>query len=95
MDDPREPGFGSEELDPDAVLWVRGVDYVAGWREAKDAAAELADALTVAGIEATGVQARADASASGAGVVHLRLSAATVRDVAALVRDFATWRKAS
>ncbi len=23
-------GFGADGLDPDAVLWVRGVDYVTG-----------------------------------------------------------------
>ncbi|MEU6080113.1 hypothetical protein [Streptomyces sp. NPDC047108] len=81
-------------MDPDAVLWVRGVDYLAGWREAKDAAVELADALSVVGIEASGAQARADAAPDGSGVVHLRLSASTVRDVAALVRDFAALREA-
>ncbi|MGP3924655.1 hypothetical protein [Streptomyces sp. 8N616] len=95
MDDPREPGFESEALDLDAILWVRGVDYVAGWREAKDAAAELADALTEAGVKTTGVQARADAAADGSGVVHMRLSAPTVRDVAAVLRDVAAWRKAN
>ncbi|MGP3924517.1 hypothetical protein [Streptomyces sp. 8N616] len=95
MDDPRKRDFESEELDPGAVLWVRGVDYVAGWREAKDAAAELVDVLRVAGIEATGAQARAEVAADGSGVVQLRLSAATVRDVAALVRDASAWRRAS
>ncbi|MET8680925.1 hypothetical protein ABZW18_25925 [Streptomyces sp. NPDC004647] len=97
MHNPGERDFESEALDPDALLWVRGVDYVTGWRDAKDAAAELAAALTAAGMDVTGetgVRARAAADVDGSGVVHLRLSAAMLRGIAALVRDSAAWRRA-
>ncbi len=29
-----DPGFGDEQFDPEAVLWVCGVDYLTGWRGA-------------------------------------------------------------
>ncbi|WP_043264975.1 hypothetical protein [Streptomyces sp. CT34] len=88
-------GFEADGLDPDAVLWVRGVDYVTGWREAKRAVAELGDALTVAGVEMTGAKLRAVSAADGSGVVRLEVPAATAREVAMLARVAAAkWRKA-
>lgn len=75
------------EFDPDAVMWVRGVDYVGGWREAGDAAAELSAALSAAGVDTEGATAIAQARADGSGVVRLVWSAATVRAVARLVRE--------
>jgi hypothetical protein len=30
MHDPDDAGFENESFDPDDVLWVRGVDYLAG-----------------------------------------------------------------
>ncbi|MGW2184705.1 hypothetical protein [Streptomyces sp. NPDC001719] len=80
--------FGAEEFDPDAVLWVRGVDYVAGWAAARDVAAELGEALVVAGVEASGVKLRAGSAADGSGVVRLELSTAAAREVARLAARF-------
>ncbi|WP_406278735.1 hypothetical protein OHT93_37795 [Streptomyces sp. NBC_00191] len=51
MHDPEDAGFESESFDPDDVVWVRGVDYVAGWRDATDAGRELAAALAAAGFD--------------------------------------------
>ncbi|WP_424888592.1 hypothetical protein [Streptomyces sp. XH2] len=79
-------GFDVEEFDPDDVLWVRGVDYVAGWREATDAAADLVAVLTAAGVPLDGARATARSGADGSGVVRLVWSAETVRAVAELVR---------
>ncbi|MER6048430.1 hypothetical protein ABT168_13380 [Streptomyces sp. NPDC001793] len=79
-------GFEAGGLDPDAVLWVRGVDYMAGWREAKQAAAELGEALTAAGVEMAGAKLQAVSAADGSGVVRLELPAATAREVAMLAR---------
>ncbi|WP_329150779.1 hypothetical protein OG275_13825 [Streptomyces niveus] len=79
-------GFEGEEFDPEAVLWVRGVDYVTGWRDAGQAAAELVDALTAVGVDTAGARLRAGAAADGSGVVRLELSAATAREVAMLAR---------
>ncbi|MEV4924610.1 hypothetical protein [Streptomyces roseoverticillatus] len=79
-------GFDIEAFDPDDVLWVRGVDYVAGWREATDAAAELTQALTAVGVPLDGAKATARSAADGSGVVRLVWSVETVRAVAELVR---------
>ncbi|GGX97760.1 hypothetical protein [Streptomyces hiroshimensis] len=79
-------GSDVEEFDPDDVLWVRGVDYVAGWREATDAAADLAAALTAAGVPLEGTKATARTAPDGSGVVRLMWSVETVRAVVELVR---------
>ncbi|MFC5721159.1 hypothetical protein ACFP1Z_13365 [Streptomyces gamaensis] len=73
------------EPDPDLVAWVRGVDYVTGWRAAKDAAAELEQALTAAGVDAVGASMSAAARADGAGVVRLVWPVETVRTLAGLL----------
>ncbi|WP_236075587.1 hypothetical protein [Streptomyces coffeae] len=78
--------FAGDESDLDAVLWVPGVDYVSGWREAREAASELGDALRLVGVDTSGVRLRASAGTDGAGVVRLELSAATAREIAMLAR---------
>ncbi|MEU1824807.1 hypothetical protein ABZ502_20555 [Streptomyces abikoensis] len=82
------------EFDPDAVLWVRGVDYVGGWRDAKDAAEELTGALASAGLETAGLVSSAQTRADGSGVVRLLWPAETVRAVAELVRSAGELRRA-
>ncbi|NUL03685.1 hypothetical protein HRW07_10645 [Streptomyces lunaelactis] len=95
MDDPEGAGFESEPFDPDDVMWVRGADYVAGWRDATDAGRELADALASAGFDTAGLELQARTSADGAGRVRLVLSAAAAHDMAALVRAVARLGRAS
>ncbi|NUK48832.1 hypothetical protein HRW14_00610 [Streptomyces lunaelactis] len=95
MYDPEDEGFESEPFDPDDVAWVRGVDYVAGWRDAADAGGELAAALTSAGFDTTELEWQARTSADGAGGVRLVLSAAAAHDMAALVRAVARLGRAS
>lgn len=88
--------FDGWEIDPDAVMWVRGVDYVAGWREAAAASGDLDGALRLVGVDMEGVRLRAGAAADGSGVVRFELSAAVAREVAALAREAAArCRKAS
>ncbi|MHA7962448.1 hypothetical protein ACX9I7_32480 [Streptomyces sp. L500] len=82
------------EFDPDAVLWVRGVDYVGGWRDARDAAEELKGALAAAGLEMAGLVGSAQTRADGSGVVRLLWPAETVRAVAELVRSAGELRRA-
>ncbi|QRX92259.1 hypothetical protein [Streptomyces noursei] len=79
-------GFDADGLDPDALLWVRGVDYLTGWRDATRAAAELGDALAEAGVDVAAAKLRAVSAADGSGVVRLELSPATAREVAKLAR---------
>ncbi|UQI42987.1 hypothetical protein M1P56_00585 [Streptomyces sp. HU2014] len=88
---PEDEAFEVEEFDPDAVTWVRGVDYVTGWREAKDAAEQLGEALAGAGVHG---RLRAVSAPDGSGVVRLELSVRAAREVAALV-DVARLGKAS
>ncbi|MCX2969184.1 MULTISPECIES: hypothetical protein [Streptomyces] len=85
MHDPEETRFTSDALDLDAALWVRGVDYLSGWREATDAARSLADALETAGVTAADIQLRADTGPDGSGIVSLKCSPEVARTVARLV----------
>ncbi|MFJ9617200.1 hypothetical protein [Streptomyces noursei] len=95
MDRSGDAEFEGTQFDPDAVLWVRGVDYVTGWREAAQAAGELGDALTAAGVDVAGVKLRASTTTDGSGVVRLELSTTAAREVAKLARAAAAhWRKA-
>lgn len=74
------------EFDPDAVIWVPGVDYVRGWREAREAAAELTDVLGNAAVDLQGATATAQTRTDGSGVVRLVWPVETVQAVAKLVR---------
>jgi hypothetical protein len=85
MHDPEETGFTSDGLDLDAMLWVRGVDYLSGWREARDAARVLTDALEAAGVKAADIQLRADTGPDGSGIVSLKCSPEVAQRVARLV----------
>ncbi|WP_406381512.1 hypothetical protein [Streptomyces sp. NBC_01618] len=86
MDGSGDGAFDFHELDPDAALWVRGVDYLAGWRDATQAAAELGNALTAVGIDTTGSKLRATANTDGSALVKIELSAAIVREIATITR---------
>ncbi|WP_225078204.1 hypothetical protein [Streptomyces sp. CoT10] len=55
----------------DHGLWVPGVDYVAGWREARVVADRLNRALLGAGFELSAVRAVASTGEDGRGVVRL------------------------
>ncbi|MFI9238502.1 hypothetical protein [Streptomyces sp. NPDC053079] len=82
------------QFDPDAVLWVRGVDYVGGWRDALGAADELSAALADAGVRTEGATSVAQTGPDGSGVVRLVWPAEVVRAVAALVRYAGELRQA-
>lgn len=81
-----QPPFDGDDFDPAALLWSPGIDYVRGWREATDAAAELFDALRTAGIDTTTITTRADTSPDGTGVVRLALPVSTARGLVALAK---------
>ncbi|MDJ0340785.1 hypothetical protein QMK19_18535 [Streptomyces sp. H10-C2] len=95
MYDPGDAGY-EEEFDADAMAWVRGVDYVAGWREAVNAGEALAEALAAAGVDVSGLMLRAETGPDGAGRVRVVLSAGAAHQMAALVRSAADrWGQAS
>ncbi|MBU3863990.1 hypothetical protein KN815_07820 [Streptomyces sp. 4503] len=93
---PGNDGFDGEAVDLEAGIWVRGVDYLSGWRDAREAATELGDALRLVGVDSAGLRLRAASGADGAGVVRLELSAGSAREVAMLARvTAARWGRAS
>ncbi|MFK0116778.1 hypothetical protein [Streptomyces sp. NPDC090994] len=55
----------------DCGLWVSGVDYVSGWRTAREAADRLNRALLGVGFELSAVRAVASTDGDGRGVVRL------------------------
>jgi hypothetical protein len=55
----------------DCALWVPGVDYMAGWRGAREAADRLNRALLGAGFELSQVRAIASTDECGLGVVRM------------------------
>ncbi|MFI8092725.1 hypothetical protein ACIF9R_31120 [Streptomyces sp. NPDC086080] len=55
----------------DYGLWVPGVDYVSGWRTAREAADRLNRALLGVGFELSAVRAVASTDGDGRGVVRL------------------------
>ncbi|MEU9074934.1 hypothetical protein AB0D22_09665 [Kitasatospora sp. NPDC048538] len=66
--------FGAElaaGLDPDAWLWLPGVDYAAGWRVARREADELNALLALCGVPRSQLRAIADTDALGGPVVRL------------------------
>ena len=69
-----DEGWLSDGLDMagvDCGLWVSGVDYIAGWRTAREAADRLNRALLGVGFELSAVRAVASTDESGRGVVRL------------------------
>lgn len=67
MDDTEDAGFENQSFDPDDVMWVRGVDHLAGRRDATDAGRALVDALAAGGIVTTALTWQASSAADGAG----------------------------
>ncbi|MEY2243515.1 hypothetical protein AB8A21_11305 [Streptomyces sp. BF23-18] len=55
----------------ECVLWVSGLDYIAGWRAARQAADRLNRALLGVGFELSQVRAVASTDESGRGVVRM------------------------
>ncbi|WP_382465527.1 hypothetical protein ACFIN9_19360 [Streptomyces noursei] len=95
MDRSGDAEFEGAQFDPGAMLWVRGVDYMTGWREATQVAEELGDALTAAGVDVAGAKIQAVSASDGSGVLRLELPTAAAREVAMLARAAASkWRKA-
>ncbi|WHM41251.1 hypothetical protein [Streptomyces sp. BPTC-684] len=62
---------GLDAVEMDVGLWSPGVDYLAGWREARVAADRLNRALLAAGFELSELRASATTTGDGRGVVRL------------------------
>lgn len=75
-----------EELNLEDVLWVPGIDYISGWRDAKSACEELSAALAGAWPGVEGIAAVAQSAPDGAAIVQLRLPIGTARVLTQLLR---------
>lgn len=62
---------GLDVAGAESALWVPGVDYIAGWRGAREAADRLNRALLGVGFELSDVRAVASTNEDGRGVVRL------------------------
>ncbi|MER5580947.1 hypothetical protein ABT090_04710 [Streptomyces asoensis] len=65
------PDDGPDVAGADHGLWVRGVDYMAGWRAARAAADQVNRALHTAAFEPSQLRAVASTDDVGRGVVRL------------------------
>jgi hypothetical protein len=80
-----DDAFDLGDADPDAWLWVRGVDCTRGWREAKNAADALNGTLRRLGVGEGEVRAVARTHADGRGVVRVHGSPEGVRRLTGLL----------
>ncbi|OAR24989.1 hypothetical protein A8W25_19215 [Streptomyces sp. ERV7] len=62
---------GLDAVEVDGGLWSPGVDYLAGWREARVAADRLNRVLLAAGFQLSELRASASTTGDGCGVVRL------------------------
>jgi hypothetical protein len=74
------------ELGVDEALWVPGVDYTGGWRDATNVCDELVAALMDALPEIEGITAVAQSGPDCSGVVQLRMPPTAVRLLAEALR---------
>ncbi|MFE9476545.1 hypothetical protein ACFYOR_36845 [Streptomyces griseofuscus] len=74
----------------DSGLWVPGVDYITGWREARETADRLNRALLGLGLELSAVRAVASTNEDGRGVVRLTGWPGAVNGLAELLEARAT-----
>ncbi|MEU6556039.1 hypothetical protein ABZ915_38180 [Streptomyces sp. NPDC046915] len=65
------PGDGLEVTGVDSGLWVSGVDYIEGWRTARESADRLNRALLCVGLELSAVRAVASTNEDGRAVVRV------------------------
>ncbi|MEU5090289.1 MULTISPECIES: hypothetical protein [unclassified Streptomyces] len=83
-------GDGLHDIEgSDGVLWTPGVDYIAGWRGARESADRLNRALIGAGFELSSVRAVASTDEAGRGVVRLAGRPDAVDRLAALLESAA------
>ncbi|MFJ3770552.1 hypothetical protein ACIPX0_02530 [Streptomyces sp. NPDC090075] len=81
-------GWLSDGLDvpgADFGFWASGVDYVAGWRSARESADHLNRALLGVGFELSAVRAVASTNEDGQGVVRLAGWPSAVKQLARLL----------
>ncbi|BDM67315.1 hypothetical protein HEK616_08020 [Streptomyces nigrescens] len=78
------------DVGPDAWVWNPNVDYLSGWRHARESAGRLNDALRDAGLDSSTVWAVPNVDADGRGVVRLAASLPAADELAELLRPRST-----
>ncbi|MGW2627853.1 hypothetical protein ACWC2K_00735 [Streptomyces chattanoogensis] len=81
------------DVDPDAWVWSADVDYVSGWRMARESADRLNSALRAAGLDLSTVQAVANTDAGGRGVVRLKATLRAADQLADLLTEVMAHRQ--
>lgn len=81
---------GIDVVGADCGLWVPGVDYVAGWRDARTAADRLNRAFLASGFELDQVRAVASTDVDGGGVVRITGHPRAVDRLAVLLSSVAS-----
>ncbi|MGV9453661.1 hypothetical protein [Streptomyces sp. NPDC003635] len=80
-------GDGLDVTGADSGLWVSGVDYVAGWREAREAADHVNLAFLGAEFEPSELRAVAATADDGRGLVRLVGTPGAVMRLAGLLEE--------
>ncbi|MGP9019243.1 hypothetical protein ACT1U9_12625 [Streptomyces sp. BR1] len=80
---------GLDAVEVDVGLWSPGVDYLAGWREARGAADRLNRVLLAAGFGLSELRATASTIGDGRGVVRLAGWPVVVDRLAVLLKSVA------
>lgn len=92
MDHPEDTGYGVGSFDLDDVVWVHGIDYVGGWRRARDAGRALESALEAAGVDPADLSWRATTAPDGTGRVSVTLSVDAAAKITRLLGSAAARR---
>ncbi|MEX2975215.1 hypothetical protein [Streptomyces sp. C184] len=75
---------------PDAWVWSVNVDYLSGWRQARESADRLNGALRAAGLDSSTVRAVPNVDADGRGVVRLAAALPAAEELADLLGQRST-----
>ncbi|MFI9081860.1 hypothetical protein ACIGW8_36370 [Streptomyces sioyaensis] len=78
------------DVGPDAWVWSVEVDYLSGWRLAREAADRLNGALRAAGLDSSAVRAVPNVDADGRGVVRLAAALPGAEQLADLLTQRST-----
>ncbi|MFI0786713.1 hypothetical protein ACH4Q6_14105 [Streptomyces lydicus] len=78
------------DVGPDAWVWNPHVGYLSGWRQARESASRLNDALRAAGLDLSTVRAVPNVDAEGRGVVRLAAALPAADELAELLRRCGT-----
>lgn len=89
-DDGDGPMGDLNDVGPDAWVWSADVDYLSGWRQARESADRLNGALRAAGLDSSTVRAVPNVDADGRGVVRLTAALPAAEELADLLGQRST-----